>query len=238
MAAFGLATALGFRYLETDVRLTADGQLVCFHDETVDRVTRHRGRVASYTLRELRGIPLHGGQPVCTLGEALEAFPDANFTVDLKDQPAIEPLVRLLRHRPFGERVCVAGAWDGWLAQVRAGVPQARTALGWRSLTALVACARAGVRPHRRVATAEFAHVPLSLGRVPVFVERLVQSAHAIGVRVVVWTVDEPPQMRRLLDAGVDGIITDRPDLLRETLIARGTWSRMPGPGAQASPKG
>jgi glycerophosphoryl diester phosphodiesterase len=110
---------------------------------------------------------------------------------------------------------------------VRLQAPGVRSALGWHALSALVTASRTGVRPSRRLATAEFAHVPLRLGRVPVFVDRLVEGAHRIGVRVVLWTLDDPVDMRRALDAGVDGIITDRPDLLREVLIARGAWSPM-----------
>lgn len=227
LAAFGMATALGLRYLETDVRLTADGHLVCFHDETLDRVTEEHGPVRRHLLAEVRRARVHGREQVPTLVEALEAFPDANFTVDLKDRAAIAPLVGVLRHRPFARRVCVAGAWDGWLEQVRADAPGVSTALGWRSLSLLIACARAGARPPRHLATAPFAHVPLRLGRLPVFVERLVQAARDIGVRTVVWTVDDPAHMRRLLDAGVDGIITDRPDLLRDALIERGQWQPM-----------
>ncbi|HEV7146739.1 MAG TPA: glycerophosphodiester phosphodiesterase family protein [Pedococcus sp.] len=235
LAAFGLASALGVRYLETDVRLTADGRLVCFHDERLDRVTGHRGPVRRHTLSALRGMRVGGTEQIPTLADALEAFPQARFTVDLKDRDAIAPLVSLLKHRDFGERVCVAGAWDGWLASVRLQVPNVTTALGWRSLTALVGASRTGMAPARRFATAEFAHVPLRLGRVPVFVERLVEGAHRIGVRVVVWTVDEPHQMTRLLDAGVDGIITDRPDLLREVLVARDQW--LPMQPTQLSPR-
>lgn len=227
LTAFAMATALGVRYLETDVRLTADGHLVCFHDERLDRVTNGRGPVRRHTLAQLRELRVSGAEPIPTLTEALEAFPDARFTVDLKDRDAIEPLVRVLRHRDFGERVCIAGAWDGWLATVRQQVPGVATALGWRSLTAVVGSARAGMAPARRFATAEYAHVPLRLGRFPVFVERLVEGARRIGVRVVVWTVDEPAQMVRLLDAGVAGIITDRPDLLREVLVSRGQWTPM-----------
>ena len=228
LAAFGRAAALGFRYLETDVKLTADGHLVCFHDNTLDRATDGRGPVSRQTLASLRGIRVHGGEPIPTLTEALEAFPDARFTVDLKDRGAIGPLVKVLQHKDFRERVCVAGAWDSWLATVRAEAPGVRSALGWRSLAALVTSSRTGVRPSRRLATAEFAHVPLRLGRVPVFVERLVEGAHRIGVRVIVWTIDDPVAMRRVLDAGVDGIISDRPDLLREVLVARGQWLPMP----------
>lgn len=225
LAAFSLATALGIRYLETDVRVTADGELVCFHDESLDRVTEAKGALRRHTLASLRRLRVGGREPIPTLAEALEAFPDARFTVDLKDRDAIAPLARLLRDPGARERVCVAGAWDGWLAAVRDQAPGVTTALGWRSLSALVCSARAGMPPPRRLATAEFAHVPLRLGRVPVFVERLVEVAHRIGVRVVVWTVDDPVQMARLLDAGVAGVITDRPDLLREVLLTRGQWT-------------
>jgi glycerophosphoryl diester phosphodiesterase len=223
LAAFGRSTALGVRYLETDVRLTRDGRLACFHDETLDRVTIARGPVRQRTMAELRRIGV-GGEPVVTLDEALEAFPESRFTVDLKEAAAIEPLARVLARREVGERVCVAGAWDGWLRRLRELAPHAHTALGFRSLTALISCARAGASAPRWVRTAEFAHVPLVLGRVPVFVDRLVDTAHAHGIRVIVWTVDEPALMDRLLDAGVDGIITDRPDLLRETYVRRGIW--------------
>jgi glycerophosphoryl diester phosphodiesterase len=77
------------------------------------------------------------------------------------------------------------------------------------------------------LANAPFAHVPIKLGRVPIFVERVVAMSHDLGVRVVVWTVDEPQVIRRLLDAGVDAIITDRPDVLREVLVSRDQWAPM-----------
>lgn len=224
LAAFGLASALGLRYLETDIRVTSDGQLVCFHDDTLERVTSAQGQVRSRSLRELRALRISGIAPIPTLDEALDAFPEQCFTVDLKDRAAIEPLVKSLQRKGVAERVCIAGAWDGWLGHVRREVPEVTTALGWRSLTALLSCARAGLRPPRSLATAPFAHVPVRLGRVPIFVERLVAMSHDIGVRVVTWTVDEPVVLRRLLDAGVDAIITDRPDVLREVLIQRGEW--------------
>ncbi len=234
MAAFERSTALGFRYLETDVRLTRDGKLACFHDETLDRVTSASGPVSRWTMSELRRLRV-GGEPVVSLSEVLEAFPDARLSVDLKEQAAIPPLARLLARRRDGERVCVAGAWDGWLRRVRELAPHTHTALGWRSLSMLVSCARTGMRPPAWVRSAEFAHVPVSLGRLPVFVDRLVDVAHGHGIRVIVWTVDDPGQMERLLDAGVGGIITDRPDLLRETCVGRGTWSPMPGTLADAA---
>lgn len=224
LAAFGMSAALGFRYLETDVRLTRDGELVCFHDSTLDRVTEAHGRVQDRPLADLRHTLVEGREPIPTLAEALDALPDCNFTVDMKDEAAIAPLASLLRNRSYAERVCVAGAWDGWLARLSRVTPGVQTALGWRSLTALICSSHAGTRPSRRFATAPFAHVPVRLGSVPIFVERLARHAHRIGVRVNVWTVDDPHLMHELLDMGVDGVITDRPDVLREVLIARGEW--------------
>jgi glycerophosphoryl diester phosphodiesterase len=227
LAAFALASGLGVRYLETDVRVTSDGHLVCFHDETLERLTSATGPVRAKSLREIRALRINETEPIPTFDEALDAFPDQCFTVDPKDQAGLAPLVKSLRRKGVAERVCIAGAWDGWLAHVRREVPQITTALGWRSLTALLTCARAGVLPPRAVATAPFAHVPVKLGRFPIFAERLVAMSHDIGVRVVTWTVDDPAVMRRLLDAGVDAIITDRPDLLREVLVSRAQWAPM-----------
>ena len=227
IAAFGLASALGLRYLETDVRVTRDRQLVCFHDDTLQRVTSATGPVRSRSLRELRALRINGAEPIPTFDEALEAFPTQCFSVDLKDEDGIEPLVKSLRRKGVADRVCIAGAWDGWLGRVQSEVPNVTTALGWRSLAALLLCAQTGVRPPKALATAPFAHVPVKLGKIPIFIERLVAMSHDIGVRVVTWTVDEPVAIRRLLDVGVDAIITDRPDLLREVLVSRDQWAPM-----------
>jgi glycerophosphoryl diester phosphodiesterase len=227
LAAFSLATALGLRYLETDIRVTSGGQLVCFHDETLERVTSATGLVRSKSLHELSALRINGIEPIPTLDEALDAFPDQCFLVDIKDEAAIEPLVRSLQPKGVAERVCIAGAWDGWLGHVRREVPQVTTALGWRSLTTLLSCARTGLRPPKALATAAFAHVPIRLGRVPIYIERLVAMSHDIGIQVVVWTVDDPVVIRGLLDAGVGAIITDRPDILREVLVSRDQWAPM-----------
>lgn len=271
--AFGLSYALGVRYLETDVRVTADGACVAFHDAALRRVTGRRGMVRGATRRELAGF----GVP--TLDEVLVAFPDACFTVDVKEGAAVAPLARTLRATSAAHRVCVAGAWDGWLAGVRAEVgPALTTALGWRALSTLVAglpgatfggeagasrhdmitCgfrtsdgarsagdqgsraapppgSGAGAGAARTAAAGRFAHVPSRV--VQVFGARLVARAHALGVRIIVWTVNDPAQMHRLLDLGMDGIITDRPDLLREVLVARGQWvAPSPAPPPAPSP--
>lgn len=230
LAAFAMSTALGLGYLESDVRLTADGELVCFHDEVLDRCTTGRGRVSAHTTDQLRAhVRVAGTERIPTLEEALETFPDACFTVDLKERAAIAPMARLLQRRDYAERVCVAGAWDGWLQLLASQVPHVRTALGWRSLAALLSASKVGLQPPAVTVAGRFAHLPIRLGRLPVHSPSLVRRSHRLGVRVVVWTVNEPTLMDELLDMGVDGIITDRPDVLRTVLIRRGQWAPMRG---------
>jgi len=230
LATFARAVALGVRYLETDVHTTSDGVLVCFHDATLERVTGHPGSVADHTLSSLRRLRVDGREQIPTLAEAMLAFPDTRFAIDLKDEPAGPALVALLQANPsWAARICIAGAWSSRLLKVQREVPDVTTALGWRALTTLIAASRTYARPPARVASGTFAHVPLRLGRVPIYAERIVRRAHALDIRVAVWTVNDQPTMHRLLDAGVDAVITDHPDLLREVLIARGQWAPLAG---------
>jgi glycerophosphoryl diester phosphodiesterase len=225
LATFARTTALGVRYLETDVRTTRDGGLVCFHDAGLRRTTGERGTVADLDLRAVRRLLVDGREPVPTLAEAMHAFPDARWAVDLKDEASVAAMAALLLANPgWAARVCVAGAWSRRLLRLQAAVPEVTTALGWRDLTTLVASSRSRTRTRPGVARGSFAHVPLRLGRFPVYAEGVVRRAHAIGVRVAVWTVNDAATMGMLLDAGVDAIITDRPDRLREVLVARGQW--------------
>jgi len=228
LAAFGRATALGLGYVETDVHTTRDGHVVCFHDSDLRRVTGHPGRVADLDLADLRRLRVHGTEPIPTLAEAMGTFARTRFAIDLKDEAAIAPMARLLRANPrWAERVCVAGAWSTWLSRLQDEAPGVTTALGWRSLTTLIACSRGRIRPVGVSRSGgAFAHVPMRLGRLPIHSERVIARAHDLGIRVVVWTVDDPGTMRTLLDAGVDGIITDRPDVLREVLVSRDQWVR------------
>ncbi|MEP7177965.1 MAG: glycerophosphodiester phosphodiesterase [Pseudonocardiales bacterium] len=226
MEAFARSYALGVRYLETDVRRTADGQLVVFHDATLDRVTDGRGPINRRTLAQLGRLRVGHGHHIPTLTEVLESFPDAYFTIDLKDEASTGELARVLVQTNATHRVCVAGAWDSWLRRLREQVgPELTTALGWCHLGTLVASSHARVGLAGMRLRGSFAHVPLRVGRLPVYGERLIARARALGISVIVWTVDEPDQMQWLLDAGVAGIITDRPDLLREVLIARDQWT-------------
>ncbi len=220
LEAFRRSHALGVRYLETDVRLSSDGELVAFHDALLNRVTTSTGRVRARPLRELAATAVRGGGHILSLAALLAAFPDSCLTIDVKEAAVIEPLARLLLSTGATGRVCVAGPRGSWLQRLRGLTgPDLTTALSWRALARL-ATPRGGAS----FGGCGFAHVPLHLGRVPVFRDDLLARAHDCGIRVLVWTVNETDTMHRLLDSGVDGIITDRPDLLRDVLIGRGQW--------------
>ena len=217
--AFARSYALGLRYLETDIRMSADGQLVAFHDAGLHRVTGVRGRVRDHDLAALTRLSVDGGGAIVALADVLETFPDACFTIDVKEPRTIAPLAQLLRETGSVRRVCIAGARRCWLDELRRLTSdQLCTAFSFREL------ARLAARSAPTNAAGSFAHMPLRLGRMKVYTSEVVHRAHDIGVRVIVWTVNDSATMHRLLDQGVDGIITDRPDVLREVLVARGQW--------------
>ena len=227
LLAFGRALDLGLRYLETDVRVTSDGGLYCFHDETLDRVTAASGPFAARSSGYVRRLRV-GGEPVPTLAEALEAYPEARFTVDLKEAAAIEPLVTTLRRSHAAARVCVAGS----VGRLDPGGPGAGARGVDRARLAKPHGPDRG-RPGRPAATPGRRDRTLCACRDPArthagFAERVVAMAHELGIRVVVWTVNDTTAMRRLLDVGVDGVNTDRPAALRDVMIARG-WAPMAG---------
>ena len=224
MAAFGRSYALGLRYVETDVRMTADGTCVLVHDAGIRRVTGRSGRVDRLSWAQLSRAAVFGTEPVARLEDLLDAYPDTRITMDLKDPRAIGRIASIVRAFGAHDRICVAGTGDPWLADARAVLGhRVATAMGWQSTARLVTAARLGRRPYG-VVPAPYVHVPLRLRGFPVFLDRLVTMADELGSRVIVWTVDEPAVMTRLLDAGVHGLITDRPDLLREVLVARDAW--------------
>lgn len=235
MEAFSRSWALGVRYLEFDVQLTRDGVPVLFHDKTITRLTGRPERVADLTLDQLARIPLADNQWVPTLADVLHAYPDAHYMVDMKDMAAVEATLRLLTAYGAVGRSCLAGCWDGVLAGVRAEYPEISNSLGWRQWTALLASGHTRI-PARWRPNAEFAHVPARWGRFAACNPSVIRRAHDLGLRVIVWGAEDTGIMRRLLDNGADGLITNRPDLLRDVLIARGQWLSTPrGAGASAA---
>jgi glycerophosphoryl diester phosphodiesterase len=222
MPAFAAAVALGYRYLETDVHATADGVLVAFHDDRLDRVTDRTGRIEDLPWREVRRALVGGREPIPLLEDLLGAWPEARLNVDAKHDRAVAPLAEVVRRTGAGDRVCVAAFSDRRLARLRAALgPEVCTAAGPRAIAALRATSLVG---RGRRGAAACVQVPPRVGRLVVVDRRFVAAAHRAGLAVHVWTIDEPDEMHRLLDLGVDGLMTDRPAVLKAVLQARGQW--------------
>jgi glycerophosphoryl diester phosphodiesterase len=227
LVAFAAAVDLGYRYLETDVHATADGVLIAFHDDRLDRVTDRRGVVAELPWSEVRQARVAGREPIIRFDELLEAFPEARFNVEPKHDAAVAPLVAAIRRLAALDRVCVGSFSDHRLAEVRRALgPEACTSLGTSEVAALRLGAW-GLGPFRDLLARRpglCAQIPRRGYGVALVGTALIRTAHDLGLPVHVWTINEPAEMTRLLDLGVDGLMSDRPAVLRDVLLARGAW--------------
>ncbi|MFF4688632.1 glycerophosphodiester phosphodiesterase [Streptomyces sp. NPDC001307] len=223
VAQFRRAVELGYRYIETDVHATADGRLVAFHDSTLDRVTDGAGRIADLPWEDVRQARVGGREPVPLFEELLETFPEARWNVDIKAEPALRPFLDLIGRTNAWDRVCVGSFSEARVlrAQRLAG-PKLATSFGTRGVLNLRLRSWGLPAAVRRSAVA--AQVPEAQSGVPVVDHRFVRAAHAYGLQVHVWTINEPARMHRLLDLGVDGIMTDHIDTLRKVMEDRGVW--------------
>lgn len=227
MAAFAAAVALGYRYVETDVHTTSDGVLVAFHDETLDRVTDGRGPVAAQPWSTVRSARIGGTEPVPLLEDLLGTWPELRVNIDAKADAAVGPLAEAIERTGAHDRVCVASFSDARRRAVlrRLSRPVATSAGNAAAAAFRAAAAARSARAVRRALhDVDCLQVPERHRRIPVVTAATVAAAHRAGTPVHVWTVNDPADMRRLLDLGVDGIVTDRADLLREVLEARGQW--------------
>ena len=251
LAAIEQALERGATAIELDVHATKDRQLVVCHDETVDRTTNHRGAICDFTLAELREMdnaywfipgdtvtpgrpdgdyPLRGRAPtdrrlgIATVEEIATTFPGVFLNFDIKQTaPEVEPYEQLLADtlRRLGreDSVIVSSFHDQAIADFRAVAPEFSTGAATNE-TAAFFFSLGGDDPV--VPPVQAFQVPDSFEGIEVVTERFVEVAHAHGIAVHVWTINDEADMKSLLDKGVDGVITDRPSVLTGVLAARG----------------
>ncbi len=242
LEAFRLAAEDGAGGLETDVHMTRDGHVVAIHDDTVDRTTDGSGLVREMTLAELQSLdagyrftpdggatyPYRGlGVRVPELREVLREFPDLAVNVDIKEeQPGVEEaMLRVIEGADAADRVLVVSERTPVIGRfrelsggrVRTGASRGESRLFYY-LSAL--------RQEGRLRPAYDAlQVPVWHGNRELVTPRFLEAAHGVGVRVDVWTIDEPAEMRRLLDLGVDVVMTNRPGVLAGVLRKRSLYT-------------
>ncbi len=217
--AFRHASGLGYAYLETDVHATRDGVLLAFHDERLDRLTDRTGAIADLTYAELVAARIAEKHHIPTMEELLAALPEARFNIDLKADTAVVPLVRLIERTSSWDRVLV-GSFS--LKRLRSFRRLTKGRVATSAAPLEVAAFR--LLPSGRLADVitgrhvQALQMPLKKGPLTLVTPGLVRRAHAAGKHVHVWTVDDADEMERLLRMGVDGLITDRTDVLLSVL--------------------
>jgi glycerophosphoryl diester phosphodiesterase len=236
LPAFDAAVAMGYRYLETDVQVTRDGVLIAFHDERLDRLTDRSGAVVDLSLDEVReadagfAFTADGGAThpfraqgivIPTLEELLTRWEDVFLNIDAKSDESVAPLVALIERLDAFDRVCIGSFSDRRVARIRtlAG-GRICSSMGQVATGMAFLASRSGRMPRFH---ADCMQVPPRWGVLRID-RRFVRTAHRRGLPVHVWTIDDPAEMEYLLDLGVDGIMTDRPGVLKEVFEARGLW--------------
>lgn len=234
MHAFEEAHKLGVDVIETDVRSTADGVLVLIHDASVERTTNGVGSVNEMTLAELKKLdagyrwsadggksfPFRGrGLTVPTLEEVFRAFPQMNFNIEPKQEtPSIvEPLCRLIREREMTGRIVIGSFSHALLEKFRRACPEIATSASPVEVNQFLAQSKAAREASYKPAM-QALQVPEHAGGRRVLTESFVEAAHRHKLKVHAWTINETAHMHRLLEIGVDGLMTDYPDRLMELL--------------------
>lgn len=237
MTAFDHAVALGFEWVETDVHATCDGVLLAFHDDTLERTTDASGSIAALPWSQVSRARINGVEPIARLDDLLARHPNVEVNIDVKASGAITPLIACIERHEAHDRVRVVSFSDKRRRAVLAGLSRpVRSSPGQNLMAALWLSAQlplVGRIVFRRLAGGlDALQIPERHGRVRVLDRRLLDAAHTAGLAVHIWTVNDRADMERLLDFGVDGLITDRADTLREVLVARGVWRALNQPTA------
>jgi glycerophosphoryl diester phosphodiesterase len=222
LLAFDHAARLGYAYLETDARSTADGKLIAFHDAGLGRATDRAGQVGKLPWQEVCAARVGGAEPIPLLEDVLGTFPGLRFNIDLKDAGTIEPLAGVLSRTRAWNRVCIS-SFSGrrLLAAQRSLDRPVCLAVTPAAIVAVRYLGRPGRAPARGQARsgALCAQVPPQIAT-----RAFIGRAHQLGLQVHVWTLNTRAGIERALDLGADGVMTDEVELLRDILTERGQW--------------
>jgi len=224
MPAFQGAVDLGFQYVETDVHATADGVLVAFHDDRLDRVTNQVGKISELLWTDVQKALVDGREPIPRFSELMQSFPDLNVNIDPKADGAVEPLIRELKELNALHRVCVGAFSDSRLGRFHEEFGD-EVCLSMGPLEVVAARFSSWGFPKSNF-RARAAQVPIRQGPIPIVDKRFIARMHSLGIAVHVWTIDEVEEMNWLLDLGVDAIMTDVPATLLDVFKQRDLWPK------------
>lgn len=221
MAAFEDAVTQGYRYLETDVHASKDGVVYAFHDDNLARMVGEDVAISTLTSAEIDRLVLAGGHHIPRMEDLFERFPDARFNIDAKAWPVVQPLCALVNKTGSHERICIGSFSDTRIKTILLEVGDVCHSVGPREALRfrLGAFCRLPIR-----FSAGAVQFPVSHKNIPMVTKASVAYAHRRGVQVHVWTINDESMMHRLLDLGVDGLMTDNCALLKRVLESRNLW--------------
>lgn len=215
MEAFESAVSLGYRYLESDCHASADGVVVMAHDPDLRRIAGVKAKISDLTWGELTKIPLRCGARLARLDEALDSFPEIRFNLDAKSPDAIPGLASLAAGHQ--DRLCLGSFSHDSVLQIRRSLPHVAHSASPREVALLKWGGGRGF-------AADAAMIPRAAGPIPLATRTLIERTHRLGRFVHIWTVDRREDFGQLLELGVDGLMTDQPELLKTFLHERGQW--------------
>ena len=220
--AFKYSSDLGFVFIETDVQATKDGHIVIFHDATLKRMAGVNKSIDELTLKEINEIDLLDGGKIPLLSEALETFPDLRFNIDIKTEDALEETIEIIKKMNFLGKTCLASFSSSRLKRIRnlAG-PEACISSGQMDIFKMM-CQSVGIGLQATIS--QCAQIPVKQWGVPVLTKRFIAVAKKQNKFVHVWTIDDKDRMLELIEFGVDGLMTDKPSVLKEAMIERGLF--------------
>jgi len=225
MAAFQAAVDLGYHFVETDAHGTRDGVAVALHDASLNRTTDMQGNVADLPWSEVKEAKIGGVEPVPLFEDLLATWPHLRVNVDVKATSGIEPIAAAIERTNAHDRVCVASfSAARRRATLKLLSRPVATSAGTSEAAAFWAKVTLGAKGGRSVGQVDALQVPTNVGPLRTLHKRQVDAAHKANTEVHVWTINDPAQMEHLIDLGVDGLVSDRADLLKEVLIRRGKW--------------
>lgn len=227
LRSFKAAIDQGFEYLETDLRTSADGVLLVFHDESLDRATDGRGKISAHSAAELSHLRIGGSEPIPSFEDMVLAFPRARINFDVKDGASVKPLIEVIEKHELHDRICVASFADRRRRAVLRRLSRRTTSSGGiASIAAFVLLS--GWLPRslmkRLLHDVDCLQLPVRSGPFRLVTTKSVRRAHQLNLKIHVWTINDKAQMHTLFDLGVDGVMTDRADLLAEVMRERGYW--------------
>lgn len=223
-SAFANALALDYPVIETDLQLTEDGVLVVTHDTDFQRTAGDRRRVSDFNWSALRKLKLHNGESPMRFEELLESDSAVRFNVDPKTNPAVPALIGFLQARPhLVSRICVGSFDFGRLSTFRAALPHWPTGLSLAEVRRLLVSVRLG-RGFRFPDSAVAVQVPLGAYGIRIVNTAFVDFVQSHGRHIQVWTINDEKQMKNLLKAGVNAVMTDRPTALKKVMQDMGNW--------------